>query len=161
MVAELNLPEERLVESAASLLGGAAALRQSVRTRLEAHDLLRRGLPIAALDRVMDHTAHGGGVRLDEDVVLKSALGISRRTYQRWKQRDALVGADLSSRIWMFASLLAQAAETFGSHEAALSWFRQPALALDGRTPITLLETPAGQELVRQALTRIDYGVYT
>lgn len=161
MVAELNLPEERLVESAASLLGGAATLRQSVRTRLEAHDLLRRGLPIAALDQVMDHTAHGDGVRLDEDAVLKSALGISRRTYQRWKQRDAPVGADLSNRIWMFASLLAQAAETFGSHEAALSWFSQPALALDGRTPIALLETPAGQELVRQALTRIDYGVYT
>lgn len=161
MVAEYALPEDDMVARAAALLGGPDVLDRDVRTRLGAHELLRAGLPVAALERVLSLTARDGPARLDEDEVLTRALGLSRRTYQRWKLRDGPVSADAGNRIWMLASLIAQAEDALGSRAAALEWFARPALALDGRTPLSLLETPAGQELVRQALIRIDQGVYT
>jgi len=47
-----------------------------------------------------------------------------------------------------------------GSQEAAERWLSTPAMALDRRRPIDLLQSSEGTELVKTLLTRMDYGVY-
>jgi uncharacterized protein (DUF2384 family) len=43
----------------------------------------------------------------------------------------------------------------------ALKWLEAPAMALDQRRPIDLVETPDGEASVRRLLNRIEYCVYT
>ena len=47
------------------------------------------------------------------------------------------------------------------SQARAEQWLVQPAAALDRRTPLELLDTAAGVEMVEDLLVRLDYGVYT
>lgn len=140
------------------LLGGRATLRRSVRSRLEAHDLLREGLPGHALKHLVTKVVFLGAHRDS----LEKAVGISLRTYQR--RRDVLdkpLSAEQSGRTWKFAEILGRATEVFGSQNQAEQWLEGPAMALDQRRPIDLLSTPAGLETVEDHLTRLEYGVYT
>lgn len=58
-------------------------------------------------------------------------------------------------------TILAQAANVFGSKEGAAEWLMQPAMALNQNRPIELLGTAEGREQVDRLLTRLQYGVYT
>jgi putative toxin-antitoxin system antitoxin component (TIGR02293 family) len=58
------------------------------------------------------------------------------------------------------AAISAKAVEVFGSKEDAEQWLRSPAMGLDGRRPIDLLESPEGKQLVEEFLGRLEFGVY-
>lgn len=58
------------------------------------------------------------------------------------------------------STILAKAAEVFGTAAAAQSWLIQPALGLDGQRPIDLLESESGAVVVADFLVRLDYNVY-
>jgi putative toxin-antitoxin system antitoxin component (TIGR02293 family) len=58
------------------------------------------------------------------------------------------------------AAISAKAVEVFGSKEDAEQWLRSPAMGLDGRRPIDLLESPEGKQLVEEFLCRLEFGVY-
>ncbi len=145
----------------ASLFGGARVLRRPVRSRLEAHDLLRQGLPSGALHHLVTkthmlrETPHATGA-------LEKAVGISLRTYQRHREMpDRRLSPEQSGRAWKFAEILGRAIDLFGAREEAEAWLNRPAMALDGRCPLDLLSSPAGVQSVEDHLTRIEYGVYT
>lgn len=140
-----------------ALLGGARAFARPVTSRIEAHDLLSRGLPVTALNTLLEAfpflTASAGD--------LESATGMSLRTWQRRREAaDKALSPDQSNRLWKFAEIVARASEVFGSQDAAVGWLTRPAIGLDQRRPIDLLATAAGLELVEDHLTRLDYGVY-
>ena len=142
-----------------TLLGGRRILRRSVRSRLDAHDLLQAGLPAHALDHLVNAT---GVLRPPHQGNLEKAVGISLRTYQRRKEEPATrLSPEQSGRTWKFAEILVRATALFGSQAEAEAWLERPAMALYQRRPIDLLSTPAGVELVEEHLTRIQYGVYT
>jgi putative toxin-antitoxin system antitoxin component (TIGR02293 family) len=151
--------EDAEISRTVALLGGRRALRRSVRSRLEAHDMLQKGLPGHALKHLVDYVAilrasHHGG--------MEKAVGISLRTYQR--RMDALdkpLSPEQSGRTWKFAEVLGRAIALFGSQAEAEAWLERPAMALEQRKPIGLLSTPAGVESVENHLTRLEYGVYT
>ena len=150
-----NLEIERTVE----LLGGTRVLKRKVNSQLEAHDLLKDGIPAKALSHLVGAVAllsasHHGG--------LEKAVGISQRTYQRTKTRPAkALSPEQSGKTWKFAELFARVTSIFGSKEEAEAWFERPAVALEKRKPIDMLSTPAGVEMVENHLTRLEYGVYT
>jgi putative toxin-antitoxin system antitoxin component (TIGR02293 family) len=157
-LAELTI-EDAQISRTVALLGGRHTLRRSIHSRLEAHDLLQKGLPGHALNHLVKYVAilrgsdHGG---------LEKAVGISFRTYQR--RLDALdkpLSPQQSGRTWKFAEILGRAIELFGSQDEAEEWLERPAMALDQRKPIDLLSTPAGVESLEDHLTRLEYGVYT
>jgi putative toxin-antitoxin system antitoxin component (TIGR02293 family) len=52
------------------------------------------------------------------------------------------------------------AIDVLGSKDAAEHWLAAPAIGLDQRQPIDLLQSSEGAELVKTLLTRMDYGVY-
>lgn len=140
------------------LLGKEKTLRGRVTSRLQAHDLLKKGLPTTALDHLIKGVAT---LRMHySKEKLEKAVGVSVRTLQRRKQAGRL-SPDQSGRVWKFAEILARASGIFGSQAEAEQWLERPAMALDQRKPIDLLSTPAGVEAVERHLTRLEYGVYT
>jgi putative toxin-antitoxin system antitoxin component (TIGR02293 family) len=141
-----------------ALLGGQRTLHRIIRTPLETHDLLHAGLPVRALD----HLINGLHSLRRSDQAMELAVGISSRTYYRRKKDlgGKPLSREQSGRVWKFAEILARATGLFGSQEAAERWLEAPAMGLDQRRPIDLLSTPAGVDTLETHLTRIEYGVY-
>jgi putative toxin-antitoxin system antitoxin component (TIGR02293 family) len=151
--------EDVEIRRTVELLGGRRTLHRQVRSRLEAHDLLREGLPGHALKHLVDYVAM---LRTPQRASLEKAVGISLRTYQRRKDApDKPLSPEQSGRTWKFAEILGRAIELFGSRAEAEEWLERPAMALEQRKPIDLLSTPAGVRSVEDHLTRLEYGVYT
>ena len=141
---------------AADILGGPKVLKCQLKDPLDAHELLLRGLPGAALTHLVDNL-----VLLHDPISLEKAVGISWRTFQRRKANPArLLSQEQSGRTWKFAEILAKATAVLGSRSEAEQWLERPAIGLDQRRPIDLLATTAGVEIVENHLERIEYGVY-
>ena len=121
---------------------------------LQAHDLVTEGLPVATARDLMASFQF-----IDRDVVL-GVLGISKRTLERGKAGGKLLNTNASDRALRLASVREQAINVLGSQEAAERWLSTPAMGLDQRTPIGLLQSSEGTDLVKTLLTRMDYGVY-
>jgi putative toxin-antitoxin system antitoxin component (TIGR02293 family) len=144
-------------ERVADILGGPKVLKWTLRSPLDAHELLLRGLPGAALTHLVTSL-----VLLHDPVSLGKAVGISLRTLQRRKAEPGrLLNPEQSSRTWKFAEILAKATAVLGSRAEAEQWLERPAIGLDRHRPIDLLATIAGAEIVENYLERIAYGVYT
>ena len=140
-----------------NLLGGLPVLRVDPSSQLEVHRLLKSGLPQQALDHLVVAVKLVRGGRHFED-----AFGMTYRTYQRRKVPGKQpLSPEQSSKTWTFARILAKATEVFGSQEAAETWISEPVMGLDRQTPMELLQTPAGVDMVSAFLTRLEYGVYT
>ncbi len=150
-------PGRSELQQVSALFGGRQTLRRAVQNPLDAHDLLVAGLPGDALMHLLGRL---GALRSSPS--LEKALGMSLRTIQRRKERpDQVLDREQSSRTWKFAEILARATEVMGSQAEAEEWLARPAMGLDGRRPIDLLESAAGTEIVEEFLTRLEYGVYT
>lgn len=151
--------EDAGVSRTVKLLGGRSTLHRVVRNRLEAHDLIEKGLPGRALHHLVSYVAI---LRAPHQESLEKAVGISLRTYQRRRiVLDKPLSPEQSGRTWKFAEILGRTSELFGSQADAEAWLERPAMALEQRRPIDLLSTPAGVETVEDHLTRLEYGVYT
>jgi putative toxin-antitoxin system antitoxin component (TIGR02293 family) len=153
---ESSVIEVARLAAVARLLGGQNTLHKIPRSRLEAHEMLRVGLSGKALVYLIEHLSQGW------DPSLASVLRVSQRTYQRRAATAAKrLKPEQAARTWKFAEILARAIDVFGSKAEAERWLKEPAIGLDQRRPIDLLDTPAGVELVEDLLVRLDYGVYT
>jgi putative toxin-antitoxin system antitoxin component (TIGR02293 family) len=124
----------------------------SVVPSIELHDLAVRGLPTQMLSGYVD-TLH-----LLKEAEVLSAIGVSSRTIQR--RQDAKLAPEPSAAAIDFATILNRATEVLGDRDLAEQWMKEPALGLDGRKPIDLLSSRQGAALVKDHLTRMDYGVY-
>jgi len=141
-----------------ALLGGRGSLHRSIENQLDAHDLLREGLPGYALDHLVHHVSI---LRAPHHGNLEKAVGVSLRTYQRRQESLAKpLSPDQSGRTWKFAEILARATEVFGTQDEAEQWLERPAMGLDQRRPIDLLSSPVGVAALEDHLTRLEYGVY-
>ena len=151
-----TMTEAMELSRVADLLGGTKTLQRVLQTQLDAHEMLRQGLPGEALSHLI-----GSLEIIERTASLEKAVGMSLRTFQRLMDdpTKALSKAQ-SGRAWKFAEILAKATEVLGSQDEAEQWLERPAIGLDQRRPIDLLETPAGVELVEDFLGRLEYGVY-
>jgi putative toxin-antitoxin system antitoxin component (TIGR02293 family) len=151
-----SVSEAADIKKAANLLGGSRVLHRELRHPLDVHEALSRGLPREALAYVITHVSV-----LNSQALFEQAIGVSRRTSQRFKLTpNKPLSTEQSGRLWKFAEILAKATEVFGSQKEAERWLEQPAIGLEQRRPIDLLATPAGIKLVEDFLGRLEYGVY-
>jgi putative toxin-antitoxin system antitoxin component (TIGR02293 family) len=123
-------------------------------TPLQAHDIVTGGLPVVLAREMMDSYKF-----VARDAVLQ-AIGVSERTIQRGKDVGKLLDSNASDRLLRLAAITEHAIDVLGSKDAAERWLMMPALGLDQRRPIDLLQSSEGTELVKTLLTRMDYGVY-
>ncbi len=145
-----------VTENVAELLGGRRTIGAIPKTSLEAHEMLRSGLPARALRHFVTNLEH-----LNWNSAFEAALGMSQRTYQRHKSvASKPLSPDQTARTWKLVEILAKTTTILGTKEEAERWLERPAIGLDGRRPIDLLATPAGVELVEEFLLRLEHGVY-
>ena len=123
-------------------------------TPLQTHDLVTEGLPVVAARELM------ASFRFIDRPTVLSAVGISERTLQRGNAAGKLLDSNASDRTLRLASVAEQATDVLGSRDAAERWLAAPAMGLDQRRPIDLMQSTEGTALVRTLLTRIDHGVY-
>ena len=155
--AETGRTDAPAFKSVVDILGGPIVLKQRLTGPLDAHELLLRGLPGAALTYLVDSLA-----LLHDPASLEKAVGMSLRTFQRRKGSPTKpLSQEQSGRTWKFAEILAKATAVLGSRADAELWLERPAIGLDQRRPIDLLATAAGIEIVENYLERLEYGVYT
>ena len=132
---------------AVDLLGGQRILRRTVTSDVEAHEVVERGIPSVAVQKLVEAV-----ITLSGDMVL-SAIGVSRRSFARRKAAPRmLLGMEESGRLWRFAEILGHATRVFGSQERAERWLTDPALGVNKRKPIDLLRTPPGARMVADYL---------
>ncbi len=122
-------------------------------TELDYVDQIRTGLPYRAVERLREEL----DLSLSE---LAEALSISTRTLNRRKQAESLE-PDESDRVFRIARVYAHALSVLEGRERAVAWFKKSNRALGGRVPLEMFDTDVGAEMVDDALTRIEYGVYT
>jgi putative toxin-antitoxin system antitoxin component (TIGR02293 family) len=124
-------------------------------TGLRAHDLVTKGVSVAAAKQVM------GAFQIINEAQLYDVLGISSKTMQRRSASAAkTLDSNASGRALRLVSVTSQAIDVLGSQEAAERWLASPAVGLDRRKPIDLLRSTEGTEMIKTLLTRMDYGVY-
>lgn len=136
---------------AASSLGGARVLGAKVRSELDFVHLVEEGLPTGTVDRLIDL---GDLSKSEMDEI------IPRRTLSHQRKR-ARLSPEQSDRVARAAMVFAHAHETFGNRAKANRWMRHPNRTLSGDTPLSLLRTGSGAQLVEVLLTRIAHGVYS
>ncbi len=99
--------------------------------------------------------AHQAGLSVKE---LSEYLSITERTIQR------LGGAlrfkpDVSERILMIAQLYANGFELFEDEDKFRTWMSTSSIALGGITPISLMDTAFGINILNNELLKIAHGV--
>jgi putative toxin-antitoxin system antitoxin component (TIGR02293 family) len=141
--------------SVLSVMGGSRALGAKVRSALDLADLIERGVPRAAAERVRE--------RLDlTEHEFAQVLGVSAKTLQRLgRDAHARLTPALGDRLYRMARLVAFAEEVFEDRARARDWLRQPQRGLGSRTPLALMRTEAGAREVEDLLGRIEYGVFS
>lgn len=145
-----------LALGAIEFMGAGRHFKQLPQSRAEVHGALVKGLPYALLVTLVDQLT---ALSVEQ---VADAVGISARTLRRQKDHAGKpMPADLASKTWQFAEILAQASAVFGSRDAAERWMARPAMGLDGALPVELLRTLQGSELVTEFLGRLEHGVYT
>lgn len=144
-----SLPRDLLGE-----LLGKRAPATSRETGLEVIQEIRRGLPFARVERVLERL----GFSIDE---ASESLGMPRRTLYRRRAERQRLDASESEKVLRLTRVAATAADVLGDEERARLWLRTANRALGGVTPASLLDTDVGAEAVLDVLGRIEHGVYS
>lgn len=86
-------------------------------------------------------------------------LHLSERTMQRYKKEMRVFDAPQSERILEIAMLYKKGLEVFGDSNKFDSWLETNNLALGNIKPKQLLDNSFGINLIKDELTRIEYGI--
>jgi putative toxin-antitoxin system antitoxin component (TIGR02293 family) len=90
---------------------------------------------------------------------MSKILNVSLRTLQRYDPGMNL-DTDASSKVLQLTILNTKGVDIFGDQASFNSWLRTSVPALEGSTPLGLLDTPFGYHLLFQILGRIEHGVF-
>jgi putative toxin-antitoxin system antitoxin component (TIGR02293 family) len=133
-----------------ALLGGEKVVGKPVTCDLDIARLIRDGLPVDVIDRLIgDRTGTPDEVR--RIIMAPKAIVVRRR-------KGGLT-PEQSERVIRAVRIIAEALETFGSRDKALTWMRRACAVLGGKAPIDLLDTEEGAGLVESLLGRIAHGL--
>lgn len=136
---------------AALLLGGAKALGMRPRNSLDWVYLIRKGFPSLSLDAISRNSNA-------TNAELAQMLGISMRALAG-RRRKKILSAYESERLLRVARVIARSEDVFGDLASGLVWLKGPNISLGQVTPMSLLDTQIGSELVTDVLGRIEYGI--
>jgi putative toxin-antitoxin system antitoxin component (TIGR02293 family) len=123
----------------------AALSLEAILQREYRNSIDKTGADVAILDEL---AAHGFN------------LVVPRRTFARRLKAGARLSPEETDRAVRLARVTAHAERVFGDRTKAHRWMRKPSPMLDGATPLVLLKTETGAQLVEQTLHRIDYGMF-
>lgn len=134
------------------VLEGAKGSRLRFSTDMELVLAVQAGLPARSVQRIATDLALPPGV-VDSIV--------SRRTLERRVKENMSLTTEESDRLVRVVRIMVRAMETFGGRDAAMEWMNSPNRAMEGRTPLSIINTDPGVELIGTILGRIEHGVFS
>ena len=142
-------PPATAVMTAESRLFEAALGKQP--SELDLVKITEHGLPTRSIDVLREE-----GLTFSEvhSVVLPA------RTLKHRQHKQQPLSLEESDRALRVAKILTVADRVFDNHDKALRWLRRANPRLDGRTPLELLKSEVGGDLVYQMLIQIDEGMF-
>jgi putative toxin-antitoxin system antitoxin component (TIGR02293 family) len=135
---------------ALDVIGGAAVVGGEVAPGMDTVRLVRRGLPVGAVQSLLD----SGRLTLAE----LDRIVLPRKTLAN-RQKFGTLTPEQSDRLIRLARVIAAAEETFGGQSKAATWLRRATTALNGERPLDLLDTDEGVREVEILLGRIAHGI--
>lgn len=88
-------------------------------------------------------------------------LIISPQTLKHRNARGEKLTHEEVDRVVRVARILSLAEAVFGNKEKAFLWLRTPTERLENRSPLNVLKTESGGQLVEHLLWQIDEGIYS
>lgn len=114
----------------------------------------RTGLPTSQLRAI--------GVRLALPVrELAPLLATTERTLARRLDQPGELNKMESERLLLLQRLTEHGVDVFEDQGKFNRWLRRPLALLGGQSPLELLDTASGFQVVDELLGRIEYGVYS
>jgi putative toxin-antitoxin system antitoxin component (TIGR02293 family) len=135
------------------VLGGERTFHRSLRNRIDLIELGKIGLTKAALLHLADYL----DLNLSQ---MADLLPITERTIQRYSD-DRHFSPSVSEHILQIAECAAVGIKVFEDKGKFLAWLRHPNRALGQQTPMSMLSSRFGSEMVLDELGRIEYGVFS
>ncbi|MCC8423795.1 antitoxin Xre/MbcA/ParS toxin-binding domain-containing protein [Mucilaginibacter sp. UR6-11] len=86
-------------------------------------------------------------------------LHISERTLQRY-DNDEIIKTEYAEKAVELARLYTRGEEVFGSLDKFKTWMKSPVHVFRGDTPVSLLDTSIGFDMVFKELGRIEHGIF-
>lgn len=110
-----------------------------------------KGVPLSMLE---EFAAYSGFAVSDLFEVV-----IAARTLKHRRSRNESFNLDESDRLARVARLFQLAVRVFGSAEVAHRWLLLPKIRFDQRSPLSMMRTELGGQLVQEFLFQIDEGM--
>ncbi len=86
-------------------------------------------------------------------------MHISDRTLQRYDD-DAIIKTEYAEKAVELARLYTRGQEVFGSLDKFKTWMKTPLYVFKNETPVSLLDTSTGFNMVFKELGRIEHGIF-
>jgi putative toxin-antitoxin system antitoxin component (TIGR02293 family) len=137
----------------AEVLGGEKVLRKKIQSRMDLVELSDKGVTKNALR----HLAKFLSFTMSQMAAL---LPVTERTIQRYAPKKHFSRV-VSEQILQIAEVAAMGADVFEDRDKFLSWMDHPNRALADKTPLSLLNSRFGAEMVLDELGRIEHGVFS
>lgn len=112
---------------------------------------VEQGVPLSALEQFSKYS--GLPVKALLEVVIPA------RTLKHRKQRKEPLSSEEADRLRRVARAYDIGLKVMGSAETARAWLTTAMQRFEGRAPLTLLRTQAGEEAVQEALIQFDEGM--
>lgn len=136
-----------------SVLGGSLAVGQDINNDVDLIEISRKGLPTSVV--------HTLSLLLSISMEkMSQLLHMSHRTIQRKSDSD-LLNVYSTEQVLEIAEVISRGIEVLGSLDAFTSWLHSEVRHLDYQKPIDYLDTSFGTTLIKDALGRIEQGVYS
>ena len=148
-----SLPERNIMQhpDITTVLGGPRALSQSIHSPLDLIEISEKGVTKQSLLRLADYLGLSVGQ-------IAQLLPITERTIQRYSARQRF-NPFVSEHILQMAEVAARGVEVFGERDRFLYWMTHPCRPFGLQTPISLLRSRFGAEMLLNELGRIEHGV--
>lgn len=114
---------------------------------------MRSGTPA----RTVPETAGRIGISNER---LYEVLRLPSSTIKARISKDQALAPAEQDRLYRVERVFGRAVQVLEDEEAARKWINRENRSLGGESPLALLDTEAGYELVLDTLARIEYGVY-
>lgn len=90
---------------------------------------------------------------------LAGIMHISERTLQRYDD-DEIIKTEYAEKAVELARLYTRGEEVFGSLDKFKLWMKTPVHVFRGETPVSLLDTSVGFDIIFKELGRIEHGIF-
>ena len=137
----------------AKILGGKKVLRRELRDLFDFIEVGGRGVSKTALMKLAQY------LNLSLSQIAK-LLPVSERTILRYDANKTF-NRVVSEQILRMAELAAKGVEVFQDRLKFLAWLTTPNLALSGESPIDLLKSRFGTDMVFDEIGRLEHGVFS